>query len=136
MACSLLVPREDEVEVLGVVDGVEHGENSAARVANCKKDGMSKRSTKISWPNVQIVLTPCRSIISWKISPPVFPMNLGNCVSPQGSGVRMTCNGETYDSSISLLRGLTSGWTWLRSPGLLALNAGLGVGRGLMLEES
>lgn len=52
--------------------------------------------------------TPCLNIISWKISPPVLPMNLCYTVSfparfqqtENGGGYNWR-RGATYDSSIS-----------------------------------
>lgn len=53
--------------------------------------------------NSQTCLTLCLSIISWKISPPVFPINLHEMVSLDFVWrVRTQSSGEgTYDSSIS-----------------------------------
>jgi hypothetical protein len=57
--------------------------------------------------------TPCLSIISWKISPPVIPMNLRKAyvsVPVDGAGQAVAGDkGSTYDSSISLFLGLTRG---------------------------
>lgn len=72
-------------------------------------------------------LTPLRSIISWKISPPVLPMNLFTSqylfASGRGRAIR------SYDSSISWPRGLTRGWTCCR---LAPWKAGLGTSRGFL----
>ena len=65
---------------------------------------------EVDMVHVQTCLTPCRSIISWKISPPLLPMN---------------------DSSISGVRGFTRGCTWLPSFVSAVLKAGAGTSRGL-----
>jgi len=42
MPCTLLVAREDEVEVGRIVDGVEHGEDRTARVSEHLLDPMAE----------------------------------------------------------------------------------------------
>lgn len=80
MASALFVSREDEVKVFGVVDGIEYGKNCATRVANYKSlvAITTTLKTEKKRSDVQMCLTSCLSIISWKISPPVLPMNLFN----------------------------------------------------------
>lgn len=76
MPGSLLVFWKNEVEVFGVVDGVKDGKNSTAGVANCGCQLVRVVQSPISRPDLQMCSTFCLSIISWKISPPVLPMNL------------------------------------------------------------
>lgn len=47
--------------------------------------------------NAQICLTLCLSIISWNISPPVFPINLFS------AGVSYTCDGVPAGPNVRLV---------------------------------
>lgn len=64
--------------MFGVVDSVENGKNSTAGIANCGCESQSQGSPKpnLEFQGLQMCSTFCLSIISWKISPPVLPMNL------------------------------------------------------------
>jgi hypothetical protein len=42
MACTLLVARQDEIEVGGLVDGIEDGENGAAGISEDVFDTMAQ----------------------------------------------------------------------------------------------
>lgn len=67
------MPRQDEIEVFGIVDGVEDGEDGTSGVANWSKTRVSAALVPVAALYVQICLTPCLSIISWNISPPFMP---------------------------------------------------------------
>lgn len=66
--------------MFGVVDSVENGKNSTTGIANCAcvSQFLIQRATHnpIVRPSLQMCSTFCLNIISWKISPPVLPMNL------------------------------------------------------------
>lgn len=66
--------------MFGVVDSVENGKDSTAGIANCgcvsQSFMQSVTHNPIVRPSLQMCSTFCLNIISWKISPPVLPMNL------------------------------------------------------------
>lgn len=88
-----------------IVYRVEAWQNSSTRVSDCKM--LALHMTHFLHFTIHMCFTPCRSIISWKIWPPVIPTKLWSI-----SGCRKGCSGCT---------------SRIRSS--LRLNAGLGIGR-------
>lgn len=77
MTSALLMLGQNEVKMFRVIDRIKDGKDSTARIADwfpVRVPSLMGQSNRAD--NSQTWLTPMRSIISWKISPPLNPINL------------------------------------------------------------
>jgi hypothetical protein len=126
-----------------VVDGIEHGKDRTARVADCKgsesargpipQPGAARAGRKSRRRTDMLHTLPEHHLVedfssSLPNEPVPWPASVPREQTVRDGGALVT---GTYDSSISVFRGLTRGWTWPRS---FAAAAAAGLDFGLELE--